>query len=52
MFMDGLVRELGSERLAVLLAFASHMDETGSCYPKQEQIADMLGISRTTATSE
>ncbi|WP_411431710.1 helix-turn-helix domain-containing protein [Paenibacillus durus] len=35
---------MGSERLAVLLAIASHMDETGSCYPTQEQIADMLGI--------
>lgn len=49
MFKDGLVRELGSERLAVLLAIASHMDEDGRCYPTQEQIAEILGISRTTA---
>ncbi|MFS0841184.1 helix-turn-helix domain-containing protein [Paenibacillus sp. 1P03SA] len=49
MFKSGLVRDLGSDRFAVLLAIASFMDESGKCYPTQEQIADVLGISRTTA---
>ncbi|MGM1023569.1 MAG: helix-turn-helix domain-containing protein, partial [Bacillota bacterium] len=49
MFKSGLVRELGSDRFAVLLAIASFMDESGKCYPTQEQIAETLGISRTTA---
>lgn len=49
MFRSGLVKELGSDRFAVLLAIAAFMDESGKCYPTQEQIADMLGISRPTA---
>lgn len=49
MFKSGLVKELGSDRLAVLLTIASFMDESGSCYPTQEKIAEILGISRTSA---
>jgi hypothetical protein len=49
MFKSGLVRELGSDRFAVLMAIASFMDDTGKCYPTQEQIAEILGISRATA---
>jgi hypothetical protein len=49
MFRSGLVKELGSDRFAILMGIASYMDESGSCYPTQEQIADTLGISRVTA---
>lgn len=49
MFRSGLWRELGNDRASTLLAIASFMDESGSCYPTQAQIAEQLGVTRQTA---
>lgn len=44
-----LISELGPECWTTLCIIASYMDEKGECYPKQEQIASILGVSRQTA---
>lgn len=48
MFRSGLVSALGNERTITLLAIASYMDEDGACFPTQEQLAELMGISRPT----
>lgn len=49
-FTSGLVAALGPERTVALLALASFMDEKGRCYPTNEQIAERIGVHRSTAT--
>ncbi|SFH22784.1 Helix-turn-helix domain-containing protein [Desulfotomaculum arcticum] len=47
-FRSGLVRALGKERWLLLTVLASYMDESGKCYPTQEQLAQDMGVSRYT----
>lgn len=44
----GLIKELGATDFTVLMAIASFMDEDGTCYPTQRQIANITGMSLTT----
>lgn len=43
----GFIRALGKERWTALCVLASYMDEEGKCYPTQDQLAEDLGINRT-----
>ena len=43
----GFIRTLGKERWAALCVLASYMDEDGKRYPTQAQLAEDLGINRT-----
>ena len=45
---SGLIKEVGANRLAILLAIVSHMNEEGKCYPSQERIAQLTGQGRAT----
>lgn len=45
---SGLIREVGANRLAILLAIVSYMDENGQCFPSQEKIAELTGQGRAT----
>ncbi len=47
---SGLVRELGKERLFLLIVLAAYMDEDGKCYPTQEQLAADMGMGRRAVT--
>lgn len=42
---DGLLAALGAERLHTLIALATFMDEDGHCYPSQQLLSKLLGIS-------
>lgn len=48
-FTSGLVSALEPHRTVTLLAIASFMDRDGRCYPTQDQIAERIGVHRTTA---
>lgn len=45
---DGLIKEVGANRLAILLAIVSHMNEEGKSFPSQERIAQLTGQGRAT----
>lgn len=45
----GLVAELGAKRWTTLCVIALYMQEDGTCYPTQKQIAEGLGVSLRTA---
>lgn len=45
---SGLIKEIGANRMAILLAIISHMDENGQCFPSQEKIAELTGQGRAT----
>lgn len=47
-FKSGLVAELKPTNFTVLLAICSFMNDKGECYPTQEQIAELTGISKPT----
>ncbi|MBC9785492.1 helix-turn-helix domain-containing protein [Heliobacterium chlorum] len=49
MFSKGLAASLGPKRLMTLLTIASYMNESGDCFPTQEQIARRMGVSTKTA---
>lgn len=51
MFDSGLIRKIGAGGYTVLSALASFMDENGECYPTQRQLAEMLGMSKTTVNN-
>lgn len=44
----GLLRALGAEGTQTLLALATFIDRDGKCYPTQDQLAELVGVSRTT----
>jgi Helix-turn-helix domain len=44
----GLIKEVGANRFAILLAIVSYMDENGQCFPSQEKIAELTGLGRAT----
>lgn len=43
---SGLLREMGADRLQTLVVLAFHMKANGRCYPPQDKMARILGISR------
>lgn len=45
---SGLIKEIGANRMAILLAIVSYMDENGQCFPSQEKIAELTGQGRAT----
>ena len=47
-FSSGLMAELKPTNSMVLLALCSFMDEDGTCFPTQEQIAERIGVSKPT----
>lgn len=51
MFDSGLIKEIGAGGYTVLSALASFMNEKGECYPTQRQLAEMLGMSKTTVNN-
>ncbi|WP_343060446.1 helix-turn-helix domain-containing protein [Paenibacillus phyllosphaerae] len=44
-----MVAKLKPELWTTLICIAVHMDGNGQCFPTQQRIAEMMGISRTTA---
>ncbi|MEH7117226.1 helix-turn-helix domain-containing protein [Neobacillus vireti] len=44
----GLIKELGANRFALLMAIVSYMDVDGKCFPSQRKLADLTGQSPTT----
>jgi hypothetical protein len=48
-FRSGMVADMGTERWTTLCAIASFMNEKGECYPTQDHIARLIGVSRQTA---
>ncbi|MYL44402.1 winged helix-turn-helix transcriptional regulator [Virgibacillus halodenitrificans] len=51
MFDSGLIKEIGTGGYTVLSALASFMNDEGECYPTQRQLAEMLGMSKTTVNN-
>ena len=45
---NGLLAVLGAEGTQTLLALATYIDKDGKCYPTQDQLAELVGVSRTT----
>ncbi|MED4619576.1 helix-turn-helix domain-containing protein [Priestia megaterium] len=45
---SGLIKQVGANRLAILLAIVSHMNEEGQCFPSQAKIAELTGQGRAT----
>lgn len=45
---SGLIKEVGANRLSILLAIVSYMNEEGQCFPSQEKIAELTGQGRAT----
>lgn len=48
-FRSGMVADMGVEKWTTLCAIASFMNEKGECYPTQDHIARLIGVSRQTA---
>jgi Helix-turn-helix domain len=44
----GLLKEIGANRIAILLAIVSYMDDNGRAFPSQEKIAELTGQGRAT----
>ncbi|TYS68837.1 helix-turn-helix domain-containing protein [Sutcliffiella horikoshii] len=44
----GIVAELGLREYAVLQVIASHADKYGKCFPSQEKLAELCGVSKRT----
>lgn len=47
-FRSGLVKQLKPTNFTVLMTICSFMNEDGECFPTQEQIAELSGISKPT----
>lgn len=45
---NGLLKEIGANRVAILLAIISYMDSNGQAFPSQEKIAEITGQGRAT----
>jgi len=45
----GLISKIGANGWATLCAIAAFMDEEGVCYPTQETLADLMGVTRQAA---
>lgn len=45
---NGFLAELSGDEVKVLLAMASFVDKDGKCYPTQDQLAELCGVSRAT----
>lgn len=45
---SGLIKEIGANRLSILLAILSYMDANGQCFPSQQKIAELTGQGRAT----
>lgn len=50
-FESGLVAKMKPTDFTVFLAICSYMNENGTCYPTQQQLAKRCGISKTTVNS-
>lgn len=46
-----LISKVGADGWATLCAIASFMDEDGVCYPTQETLADLMGVTRQAANA-
>lgn len=46
---SGLLAELDPRLWSTLCAIATHMDAKGECWPTQERLAGLLGVTRPTA---
>lgn len=46
---SGMIADMGPELWATLCVIAAHMDGEGRCYPSQDTIGRLLGVSRQTA---
>lgn len=46
---SGLLADMGPERWHTLTALAAFMDRDGVCYPSQDLLASIMGVSRQTA---
>lgn len=46
---SGLIADLGIECTVTLIALAHWIDENGQCFSTQEQVAEMIGVTRKTA---
>lgn len=44
----GLIKEVGANRVAMLLAIVAYMDASGRAFPSQEKIAELTGQGRAT----
>ncbi|GKS15056.1 hypothetical protein YDYSY3_60560 [Paenibacillus chitinolyticus] len=44
----GIIAKIGADGFATLATIASFMDEDGVCYPTQETLAEMMGVTRFT----
>lgn len=45
---NGLLAEISGDDWKVLTALAMFIDKNGRCYPTQDQLADLCGLSRAT----
>lgn len=45
-YISGLIKKFAPQEWTLLGAIASYMNESGTCFPTQEQLADRLGWSR------
>lgn len=45
---NGLLKVIGAEGAQTLLALATFIDKDGKCYPTQIQLAELVGVNRTT----
>lgn len=48
----GLIAKIGFDGWATLTAIASFMNERGECYPTQETLAEVLGVTRQTVNGK
>jgi hypothetical protein len=45
---NGFLANLNGDECKILIALASFVDKDGKCYPTQDQLADLTGLSRAT----
>ena len=45
---SGLIAKLGAKKFAIMMAIVSHMNDSGQCFPSQERLAELTGVSRAT----